>query len=214
MWKRHIMKGHIGRVCDEIVYNLSWGPCYVVSPGTVQSRRATVCFCISPSLSFVACWFARSLSLPRARVRSFPFFTSITGLHFQDESLLFYSSRAFLDSLAHCLTGFTSLLSASSSSSSFFATSIFLNAEEWGGISGGGVIYCKRLCQQASSVVSPFLFKRLFPVALDARSYFALWETFSPATVANLFLHFPKGRCQFLARSWHGEQPSSRIQLT
>lgn len=50
-------------------------------------------------------------------------------------------------------------------------------------------IYCKRLCHSAdptSSVVLPFLFKSVLPLALDACSYFALWETFSLVTVANL----------------------------
>lgn len=40
--------------------------------------------------------------------------------------------------------------------------------------------------QRDFSVVLPFLFKSLVPVALRACSYFALWETFSLATVANL----------------------------
>lgn len=50
-------------------------------------------------------------------------------------------------------------------------------------------IYCKRLCHSAdptSSVVLLFLFKSVLPLALDACSYFALWETFSLVTVANL----------------------------
>lgn len=55
--------------------------------------------------------------------------------------------------------------------------------------SGHNPIYCKRLCHQAdptSSVILPFLFKSVLPLALDACSYFALWETFSLVTVANL----------------------------
>lgn len=49
-------------------------------------------------------------------------------------------------------------------------------------------IYCKSLCQEpyrTSSVVLPFLFKSVLPMARDARSYFALWETFSLVTAAS-----------------------------
>lgn len=55
--------------------------------------------------------------------------------------------------------------------------------------SGDNPIYWRRLCQQSNrtlSVVLPFLFRSALPVALDACSYFALWETFSLASVANL----------------------------
>lgn len=56
-------------------------------------------------------------------------------------------------------------------------------------ISGSSPTYCKDSARRPTglSVVLPFLFKSIFPVALDACSYFALWETFSRVTVANLF---------------------------
>ena len=77
--------------------------------------------------------------------------------------------------------------------------------------SGGRPTHCKRLCQEAKqdfSLLLPFLFKSLFPVALHACSYFALWETFSLATVANL------STFQFLPCSGTCAQPLSCIQLT
>lgn len=123
-------------------FNSSWRPflCGLISHSQISVPPSALVRCLLSTQSSVARVHTATslsmnvtrLSLLNARKKNIlpQVSSSITRLHFKASLLFFfffYSSRAFLDLPANCLTGFTSLLY----SASFFSnTSIFLNAEE------------------------------------------------------------------------------------